>query len=101
MCQPGDLGQTRPDDIAQYGAGADGRQLIDIAHQHQVGAGAQGGQQLPGQQQVHHAGLIHNQHIRFDFILGIGLARVLQQPVHGERLVAGGLRQPLGGPAGG
>ena len=56
------LSLNRRDHIAQHVAGADARQLIYIADQHQVRAGRWPHQAL-GQHQVEHGGLVHNDQI--------------------------------------
>ena len=69
--QAGHRGDLAGDDIAQHIAGADGGELVDIAHQEQVRAGLQGFEQVVGQQQVEHGGFIHHQQVDRQGVLGV------------------------------
>ena len=106
-----DLGQSHPRDgaggeqVPQDFAGADRGELVDVADHQQMRPGRDGLDQLVGQDYVHHRGLVHHDQIGVQRIVavvfGVAAGLQLQQPVHGGGLVAGQLRQPLGGPAGG
>jgi len=105
-----DLGQPHPrhaggcEQVAEDFPGADRGELVDVADQQQVRALWDGLDQLVGQDDVHHRGLIHHDQIGIQgmvtVVFGVTAGLQLQQPVHGGGLVAGQLRQPLGGPAG-
>jgi hypothetical protein len=106
-----DLGQAHPRDgtggeqVAQYFAGADRGELVDVAGQQQMRPGRDGLDQLAGQDHVHHRGLVHYDQIGVQRVVavvsGVAAGLQLQQPVHGGGRVAGQLGQPFGGPAGG
>ena len=91
--------------VAQDFAGADRGELVDVADQQQMRSLGDRLDQLVGQDHVHHRGLIDHDQIGVQRVVavvsGVAAGLQLQQPVNGERLVAGQLRQPLGGPAGG
>ena len=80
-------------------------ELVDVADQQQMRSGRDGPGQLAGQDHVHHRGLVHDDQIGVQgvvsVVFGVAAGLQFQQPVHGGRVVAGQLRQPLGGPAGG
>jgi hypothetical protein len=71
---PEDLGQPdhrqRPggQQVAQDLPGADGRQLVHVAHQQQVRAGRDGLDELAGQDHVHHRGLVHHHQVDFPVV---------------------------------
>ena len=92
------------DHIAQHIARAHAGKLIDIADQEKVRRWVHRLEQVVGQQQVEHAGLVHDEHIHVQRILVIVLEPLprnkAQQPVNGLRRASGGLGQPLGGPTG-
>ena len=96
------------DHVAEHVAGADARQLIHIADQHQVRARPDGPHQAVGQHQVEHRGLVHNDQIgveRVGLVPGEAQQAVLrldlQEAVHGLGKLAGGLAQTLSHATGG
>ena len=105
-----DLGQAHPRDVAggeqvaQDLAGADRGELIDVADEQQVRALGDRLDQLVGEDHVHHRGLVDHDQVGVKRVLSV-VFRVaagleLQQPVNGQGLMSGQLRQALGGPAG-
>src|SRR5690606_36751961 len=84
---------------------ADRGQLVDVADEQQVGAGGDGLDELVGQQQVQHGGLVDDDEVGVEGVVavegGVAAGAQLQQPVDGGGLVAGQLGQALGGAAGG
>jgi hypothetical protein len=109
------LGQAHPrehggspaglEQVAQDLARADARELVHVADQQQVGAGRDRLDELVGQQQVEHGGLVdhHQVGLQRPVLVEGGLAAraQLEQPVQGLGVHPGQLRQALGGPAGG
>ena len=90
---------------AQHLAGADRRQLVDVADQDQRGMVRHRLQQSVHQRHVDHRGLVDDEQVAVQRVLlvapeaavhGIGF----QQPMDRLRLAAGALRQPLRRPAG-
>ena len=91
------------DYVAQHVAGADARQLIHVADQHQVRARPDGADQVLGQEQIEHGGLVHDDQVGVE---GVGLVpgetqqavlRLdLQHAVHRLGQLPGGLAQALG-----
>ena len=67
-----DLGQSahgtapRRDQVLQHRAGADARQLVDIAHQQQVRLVRQRVEQPRHERRIHHRDLIHHEEIAVD-----------------------------------
>ncbi len=92
------------DHIPQHAAGADGRELVDVADQQQRGVLGDCPDDLIGKRKVDHAGLVDDEHVAGQ---RVGLV-VLELPVAwipGKQAVdglggnAGGLAEPFGGPA--
>ena len=100
-----DLGQPHPrhrfggQQIAQHLAGADARQLVDVADQQQVRARRHRLGQLVREQDVQHRGLVHHDRSASSgAVLVVGRVAAgleLQQPVHGGGLGAGELGQAV------
>ena len=104
--QADDRHQAAGDDVGQHLARTDGGKLVDIADDEQRRLVRHRTEQRAHQQDIDHAGLVHDQEIALErMLLGaaeLAGARVrLQQAVDRLRLQAGAVRQPLGRPAGG
>jgi hypothetical protein len=91
--------------VAQDFAGADRRELIDVADEQQMRSVGDRLDELVGQDHIHHRALIDHDQIGVKrvvaVVFGVAVGLELQQPVNGGGLVAGQLGQPLGGSAGG
>ena len=81
---------ARGDHVGQHRPRPHRRELVDVAHQHQLGPGGQRLDQVGGQPHVEHRGLVDDQHVGLDGALDVaGEAAVgrapLEQPVQGAR----------------
>jgi hypothetical protein len=78
--------------------------LIRVADQEQVRAGCQGLDQLIGQEDVQHAGFIHDHEVGGQGMVrpptGLPAGAEFQDPMQGRRRMAGGLRHAFGGAPG-
>ena len=63
--QPADRHHARVDDVPQDAAGTHGGKLVHVADEDQGGIGRDGPDELVGQHQVHHAGLVDDEHVAF------------------------------------
>jgi hypothetical protein len=107
---PEDLRQPDPGDgvggqhVAQHLPGADRGQLVHIPDQQQVRPRRHRLDQLVGQDEVEHAGLVHHDQVRVDRIVpimgGVAAGAQRQQPVHGGGRMPGQLGQPFRGSPG-
>ena len=61
--QPHDRHHAAFDQVCQYHAGTDGRQLIHVAHENDMRVGGNGFEQLVHQLHVHHRSLIHHEKV--------------------------------------
>ena len=94
-----DVGQAhdrhglRLDEVVEHAAGADRRELVDVAHEQDVRARADGAEQRLGQAHREHRGLVDDEHVGAgDRVLGAAgealAGGVLEQAVDGRRLRA-------------
>ena len=86
----------RADDVGEHLAGADGRQLVDVADQDQRRMVGHGLQQSVHQRHIDHRGLVDDEQVAVERVILIApeaaVLRIdLQQPMDGLRLAAGAL----------
>jgi hypothetical protein len=93
------------DQVAQYVARANRGQLVHVPDKKYLRAGRHGLEQVVGQEQVEHRGLVHHQVVDVERVVLIALEAEgrggFEQAVDGAGRVAGGFGEALGGPPGG
>ena len=96
MCVSAAVGTSAGrDQLGERLAGADRRELVGVADQHDVGPLADGAQQRDQQLEVGHRGLVDDQQVALQRVL-LGALRPLagdpaERRVHGRRVEPGGL----------
>ena len=103
--QPDHRHRARGDDVGQHLPRPDRGQLVDVADQEQGRPARHRLEQRVHQRHVDHRDLVHDQQVALERVLLVALEAALgrvglEQAVQGPGLAAGGLAQPLGGPAG-
>ena len=91
--------RVRLDQVVEHAAGADRRELVDVAHQQHVRARADGAEERLGQAHRQHRGLVDDEHVGAgDRVLGAArealVGGVLEQSVDRRRRRARDLGQP-------
>ena len=94
------------DEVFEDVAGADGGELVGVAHEEEVGAGGHGLEERGGEAGVEHRGLVHDEEIGGERVVFVGGEAAaggvpLEEAVDGGGEAAGGLGEALGGAAGG
>ena len=67
-----DRGRAGIDEVAEHVAGADGRELVDVADEEQVGRARDRAQQGRGELGVQHRGLVDDHEVGRERVLGVG-----------------------------
>ena len=84
--------------------GADGRQLVDVADEQQVGPGGDGFDEFVGQDQVEHRGLVDDEEVDVEGMVpvegGVAAGAQRQEPVDGRGGLPGEFGEPFRGPPG-
>ena len=101
-----DRGGAGIDEVAEHVAGADGRELVDVAHEQEVSRAGDGAQERGRELGVQHRGFVDDDEVRRERVLGVRSKSTsrwieLQQPMNRRGLHARGLRHALRCAAGG
>ena len=94
----------RADDVGEHRPRPDGRELVDVADEKQGGVLRNGPEELVREDDVHHRHLVDDHEVGVEGLVASmaeasGRRVELEQPMDGGCLEAGGLREPLRGPA--